>query len=72
VRQSAAEALGKIGDSKAVGPLIAVLKESYVDRSAAKALVKIGIPSVDPLIVVLRDSDRQYASPGSRSVGKNR
>ncbi|MEO0160809.1 MAG: HEAT repeat domain-containing protein [candidate division WOR-3 bacterium] len=44
VRRYAAEALGKIGDNRAVEPLIAALKDedSDVRRYAEEALKKIG------------------------------
>lgn len=43
VRISAAVALGKIGDKRAVGPLIEALEdeESYVRRAVAEALERI-------------------------------
>jgi HEAT repeat protein len=43
VRKAAAEALGKIGDPRAVEPLIAALKDAewHVRKAAAKALVSL-------------------------------
>jgi len=43
VREAAAEALGKIGDPRAVEPLIDALqdKEWFVQRTAAEALISI-------------------------------
>ena len=58
--RSAAEALGRIGDARAVDPLIAALRDEdiYVVRSAAEALGRIGdARAVDPLIAALRDED---------------
>ena len=61
MHQLAAEALGKIGDPRAVEPLITDLKDMRyiggVNASAADALVKIGAPAVEPLIATLKDSD---------------
>jgi HEAT repeat protein len=60
VRRRAVEALGKIGDPKAVDPLINALKDEdeYVRKNAAGALGKIGDPkAVDPLINALKDDD---------------
>jgi len=57
VRRSAIVALGCIGDSRAVKPLIASLRDTDLEVSvlAAEALVKIGVPAVEPLIAALRD-----------------
>lgn len=60
VRREAVWSLGKIGDSRGVEALIKCLKKSQlqvqqVQRNAADALVKIGKPSVSPLIQCLRD-----------------
>lgn len=62
VREQAADALGKIGDTRATGPLIAALedKESDVRAKAARALGKIGDKrAVEPLIAALED-ERSY------------
>jgi HEAT repeat protein len=59
VRHNAASALGQIGDSRAVEPLIAVLSDADagVRHNAASALGQIGDPrAVEPLIGVLSDS----------------
>ena len=65
VRSSAAVALGKIGDTRAVEPLIAALgdQNEVVRRGGAMALGKISDrwqipPAVEPLIVALGDEDR--------------
>src|SRR5450759_2332909 len=58
VRRAAAEALGQIGDARAVEPLIAALKdESWgVRRAAAEALGQIGdARAAEPLIAALKD-----------------
>ncbi len=52
VRWGVAEALGQIGDPRAVDSLMATLNDSSVSRAAARALVKIGAPAVEPLIAV--------------------
>ncbi|MCJ7751524.1 MAG: HEAT repeat domain-containing protein, partial [Armatimonadetes bacterium] len=60
--EGAAQALGRIGDTRAVAPLIAVLENKYeawrdVRAGAAKALGQIGdVRAVAPLIVPLRDA----------------
>ena len=60
VQYEAAEALGNLGDEKAVGPLIIALKRdefSGVRWKAAEALSKIGNPAVEPLIATLQYPD---------------
>ena len=61
VRRGAVEALGKIGNDKAVGPLILALKDPYNDDVrwyAVKALGEIGSDkAVEALILDLKDSD---------------
>ena len=57
VQYEAAGALGDIGDSRAVEPLVAALKNdefSGVRWIAAEALSKLGPPAVDPLIGALQ------------------
>ena len=71
VRSGAAEALGKIGDARAVEPLIQALKDRDYDvrGKAAEALGKIGdARAVEPLIQALKD---EYAQPAAiESLGK--
>jgi len=67
VREEAAEALGKIGDIRAVKPLIEALKDEYryVRLKAAKALGKIGdIRAVEAVIKSLFEfpSELRYSS----------
>ena len=60
IRKKSAEALGKIGDTRAIKPLINALmdKQSDVQRFAAEALGKIGdTRAIKPLINALRDSN---------------
>lgn len=59
MRHTAAELLGEIGDKKAIVPLINVLRDdsSSVQWSAKEALIKLGKPSVKPLIKVLDYND---------------
>jgi HEAT repeat protein len=42
VRRAAAQALGKIGDVRAVEPLITALENEYVRDAAKEALRKLG------------------------------
>jgi HEAT repeat protein len=60
IQYHAVEALGEIGDARAVEPLIAVLKNEEMSGlrwKAAESLIKIGAPSVEPLISVLQHPD---------------
>ena len=66
VRKGAANALGKIGDARAVEPLIAALMEGGTDDSAgvlrsatARALGNIGAPAVEALIAAFNASKSQ-------------
>lgn len=54
IKEKIIDALGQIGDARAVNALIIELdgREKY---SAAKALVKIGAPAVEPLIALIKD-----------------
>lgn len=63
VRLGAAKALGEFGDSRAVEPLIVVLRDSdvYVRKNVVEALGRLGDSrAVKPLITALKDSDRDY------------
>src|SRR5262249_10820473 len=60
VRENAAEALGKIGDERAVKPLIKALNcYNYhrVCEKAAEALEKIGDGAIGPLLAALKDDE---------------
>lgn len=75
VRRRAAMALGEIGDSRAVGPLVATLKneDGYVRAEAAKALGKTGDKrAVNPLVQNLMDwySNRSVAEALSQLAWK--
>jgi len=63
VRRTAAEALGRIGDPRAVEPLIIALEDAQVVDYAAKALAKIPDPrALQPLIAALRKKRRCSAA----------
>jgi len=62
VIKDAAEALGEIGDPRAVEPLIATMKDINIDwrHKAVEALGKIGdIRAVEPLIAAMNDKNEQ-------------
>jgi len=59
IRENAAVTLGKIKDERAVQPLIEMLpdEEWEIEKAATDALIEIGEPAVEPLIVILRDEN---------------
>jgi len=64
-RASAVEALGRIGDPRAVGPLIVALKDEdeSVRKAAAEALGHIrDSRAIEPLIAALKDSNMRKAA----------
>jgi HEAT repeat protein len=69
-RQAAARALGKIGDARAVEPLIAALRDQH-NHVAAEALGQIGdARAVEPLIATLRDQDRYVRGVAAKALGR--
>ncbi|ODS34707.1 MAG: heat repeat-containing PBS lyase [Candidatus Scalindua rubra] len=71
VREEAAEALGKIGDARAVEPLIKALGDWVVGGKAAKALGEIGdARAVKPLIKELGDMSSNIQSEAAWALGK--
>ncbi len=74
-RKDAARTLGRIGDARAVEPLVAALRDrdQAIRRSATDALVKIGTPAVDSLIAAFKDPDvRKYAARALGRIGDPR
>jgi HEAT repeat protein len=70
----AAETLGKLGDARAVEPLIAALKEdSGVGEETVEALGRLGdARAVEPLIAALGDEDWDtcaWAAEALRRIG---
>ena len=73
VRRDALEALGAIGDARAVEPLIAALKDSelYVRLGGAKALGEIGdARAVESLSAALQDSASDVRKNAAAALGK--
>jgi HEAT repeat protein len=73
VQYGAAEALGEIGDSGAVEPLTAALKNdaySGVRWKAAEALSKIGAPAVEALIGALSHDDDDVRWKAAIALGE--
>jgi HEAT repeat protein len=72
VQYEAAEALGDLGDEKAVEPLITALKRdetSGVRWKAAEALSKIGNPAVESLIATLQYPDEDVRWKAAIALG---
>nr|MBC8522037.1 HEAT repeat domain-containing protein [Methanomicrobia archaeon] len=74
VRMCAAEALGKIGDTRAIEPLIHALKDKKgnVRESAAEALGKIGEPAVEPLIHAMDAEEENVRLGAAWALGEIR
>jgi HEAT repeat protein len=72
VRWAAAEALGKIGDERAVAPLKDALQDenSSVRRAVIEALGKLGTPAVLALINVLENGDDDAQWTAARMLGR--
>jgi HEAT repeat protein len=65
--RGAAEALGLLGDQRAVAPLVALLRarNGRLAQSAAHALAAIGEPAVEPLIASLPTRSAELALRGA-------
>jgi HEAT repeat protein len=73
IQYHAVEALGEIADAGAVDPLITVLehdKMSGVRWKTAESLIKIGAPSVEPLIRSLRHPDSDVRWKAAIALGE--
>jgi HEAT repeat protein len=74
VRRMSANALGKIGDPRAIAPLIEMLpdrgSEGWVSAEASSALEKIGPQAINPLIAALLTSDEYTCKAIIKLLGK--
>lgn len=72
VRRRAAMDLGRIGDARAVEPLISALKDKDRDvcNKAEEALEKIGAEAVEPLIGELKDGHASVRANVARTLGR--
>jgi hypothetical protein len=73
VRRLTASALGKIGDARAVTPLLALLAQEQkpqVRRYAVKALGKIGDPRAQPMLqkIAAGENERDYTRTAARAA----
>jgi HEAT repeat protein len=72
VRASAITVLGKLGDIKAVDPLIAALTDVgwQMRGPVTEALVKMGAASVDPVIAALKQNDHLVRFRAAEVLGE--
>jgi HEAT repeat protein len=72
VRWAAVRELGKLGNARAVAPLVAILRDEHggVRRAAAAALVELGECAVPPLIITLRDEDWDLRWAAAWAMGR--
>lgn len=59
VRESSAEALGRIGGTQAIDPLLAASDDPahFVREAVSKALAQVGSIAVDPLLIALKNQN---------------
>jgi HEAT repeat protein len=71
-REYAAKMLGKMGDPRAIEPLLVALADRYdvVHLAATAALVELGKPSVEPLCAVLSDANGIVRAAAVEALGK--
>ena len=72
IRKETAEALGFIGDVKAIEPLIQALRDddNRVREESMEALRKIGVPSIEVLAKVLNDRNNQVRKHAAQALGE--
>ncbi len=72
LKRALAEALGEIGDPRAIPALVGALKDENerVRRAAAVALGRIGAPAVPALIGALKDADREVRRAAAEALGR--
>jgi len=71
IRQGAAMSLGKLGDARAIGPLIRLLVDEWLVRvKAIAALVTIGEPAVKPLLKALENDHSLIRAGAVESLGE--
>jgi hypothetical protein len=72
VRRRAADALGEIGDPRAVDPLLALLREepdARVRASAARALGRMPDAVIGPLVTLLKDGSPELRRTAAEALG---
>jgi HEAT repeat protein len=68
VQRAAAWALGKMRDARAVYPLVAALEVPALNQSAAKALSRIGVSAVEPLMEVLKKGNKSIRPAAANTL----
>lgn len=70
VRNAAAEALGKLGDPRAIKPLNIALRDHKIDTKGTEALVKLNVAdAVEPLLEMLKDGNSDIRRTAAVSLG---
>jgi HEAT repeat protein len=71
IRRYSAQALGYIGDERAIDPLIVLLEDNnkFVRREASTALVRIGEPAFDSLIGLLDHENWRVRGAAAWALG---
>ena len=71
IRESAARALGKLGDARAIAPLAGALEDSTAGRAAALSLALLGDDrGLQHLLVCLSSAELRYQSDVVRDLGE--
>lgn len=70
VRKYAIRALGKIRDERVLNPLIAQLRNDEFNEDATEALVELGKPAVDKLLIALKDKDENTRKQAVIALGR--
>ncbi|HJU05349.1 MAG TPA: HEAT repeat domain-containing protein [Nitrospiraceae bacterium] len=70
VRKYAIRALGKIKDERVLDPLIAQLRNDEFNEDATEALVELGQPAVEKLVVALKDKDDNTRKQAVIALGR--
>jgi HEAT repeat protein len=69
-RETLIEALGWLGDARAVEPLAGMLKDERLRYSAARALREIGDPrAIKPLIAAMKGADSSLRAEAAKALG---
>jgi len=69
IRTFVIEVLGKIKDERVLDPLMAQLRNEEFKDVATKALVEVGLPSVERLMSVLNDKDKHVRKHAVMALG---
>lgn len=70
VQRAAAEALGEMADERTIKLLVILLKDEHAWWAAMDALVRLGSPAVEPLVVALKDGDAAARGRAAQALGR--